>query len=345
MNASPEQAAAYIPPVVRPEWLATRVEEAIAPDLPIIDAHHHIWDLPGGRYLFDEFLAEIQQCGHNIEASVFLECHSMYRADGPEEMKPVGETEFVAGLAAQSESGGYGPARLCKAIVGSVDLGLGDRVEPVLDALSAAGGGRFRGIRDRIASHPEARINRFGTPPGVLAADATRRAMAAIARHGLSFDIWAYQHQIADVLAAAKAFEQLPIVIDHFGGPLGYGRSRQERDALFVDWKKGVTALAELPNVHMKISGLGMPYPGFDFFLDDAAPSSDQLVAAWRPFFDVCLEAFGPARCMVASNFPVDKVSFSYSTMWNAFKKLASNCSDDEQDALFRGTAKRFYRI
>jgi predicted TIM-barrel fold metal-dependent hydrolase len=132
-------------------WLAKRPPEAILePDLPIIDTHHHLWERPDHRYLLHEFLDDVRT-GHNLIATVFMECHAMYRAGGPEEMRPVGEVEFVAGIAAMSQSGQYGPTRVAAGIVGFADLTLGDRVEPVLEALVRASGGRFRGVRHAAA--------------------------------------------------------------------------------------------------------------------------------------------------------------------------------------------------
>src|SRR5690242_7825227 len=128
-------------------WLATAAPEPILdPDLPIVDPHHHLWRRGGHTYLLDELLADLGT-GHNVVATVFEECRSMYRADGPPEMRPVGETEFVAGIAAMSASGNYGKTRVAAGIVGAADLTLGDRVEPVLVAQLRAGGGRFRGVR------------------------------------------------------------------------------------------------------------------------------------------------------------------------------------------------------
>jgi hypothetical protein len=155
-------------------WLAKAPQETILePDLPIVDTHHHLWDMPGYRYLLDELLADLRT-GHNVVATVFEECRSMYRAHGPEEMKPVGEVEFVAGVAAMSASGRYGSTRICAGIVGYADLTLGDRVAAVLEAEIAAGGGRFRGVRHSAGWHADPIIgNSHGLPgPGLyLSAD------------------------------------------------------------------------------------------------------------------------------------------------------------------------------
>jgi len=132
-------------------WLTQRPSEAaLEPGLPTIDPHHHFWDTPQrGRYLLRELLADIGG-GHNIVSTVFLECRSMYRKDGPAEMAPVGEVEFVNGIAAMSASGGYGPCRVAEGIVGHADLTLGTRVREVLEAEIRVGGGRFRGIRHGV---------------------------------------------------------------------------------------------------------------------------------------------------------------------------------------------------
>src|ERR671914_854062 len=147
-------------------WLAKQPPEPILdPDLPVIDPHHHLWDRPNHRYLLDDFLGDVRT-GHHVVATVFEECHSMYRASGPEELRPVGETEFVAGLAAMSASGLYGPTRVAAGIVGFADLTLGDRVEPVLEAHLRAGGGRFRGVRHSAAWDADEVIGNSRTATG-----------------------------------------------------------------------------------------------------------------------------------------------------------------------------------
>ena len=123
-------------------WLAKRPREAaLEPELPIIDPHHHFWDAPHrGRYFLPELLEDIGG-GHNIVATVFLECQAMYRKDGPREMAPVGEVEFVNGIAAMSASGNYGPCRVAEAIIGHADLHAG-----------RAGARRAGGARSRSAA-------------------------------------------------------------------------------------------------------------------------------------------------------------------------------------------------
>lgn len=329
---------------VRPQWLALRVEDIVEPDLPIIDAHHHLWDPPGQRYLFDEFLADVGS-GHNIVATIFAPCRAMYRAGGPEDMQPVGETEFVAGMATQSESGLYGSTRICAAIVSSLDFALGERVVPVLEAHIRAGGGRFRGIRGRTSWDASPEVHKLPTTQGVMKERATREAIAQIQKFGLSLDLWAFHTQMDEAIDLCRAFPDLPIIINHIAGPLGIGPYEGRRDEIFGVWAEHVKTLGTLPNTIMKIGGFGMRFTGNTYHRQPMPPSSDELVAAWRPYTETCIEAFGPGRCMFESNFPVDKAMFSYPVMWNAYKKLCAGYTESERHDLFCGTAARTYRI
>jgi L-fuconolactonase len=335
-------AATQLP--IRQNWLDLRVEDIIEPATPIVDPHHHLWDLPGRRYLFDEFLGDINS-GHNICATVFAQCHSMYRADGPEELRCVGETQFVAGVAAQSESGAYGTARVCAGIVGSLDLSLGERAAPVLEAHIAAGGGRFRGIRGRTAAHQDSSIHKLPTPLHVLVDPSTRTTIGLLRRYGLTLDIWAYHTQMQEVIDVCRSFPDLQIIINHVGGPIGIGPFEGKRGDVFKGWEQDIRTLASFPNTLMKVGGMAMRFTGFDFYKHGQPPSSEQLSQAWRPYFTTCVESFTPARCMFESNFPVDKAMCSYPVLWNAFKRLAAGFSPAERTALFSGTAARAYRL
>lgn len=328
------------------EWLAKWHEEVLEPALPIVDPHHHLWELPSHRYLLEDLLADTGS-GHNVVATVFVECMAMYRAGGPHAMKPVGETEFVNGVAAMSASGGYGPARLCAGIVGFADLALGDRVTPVLEAHVRAGGGRFRGIRHAAGwdSSDEVR-NSHTSPPAGLLRDATFRAgFARLAPLDLSFDAWLYHPQLDDLVDLARAFPATTIILDHVGGPLGYGPYAGKADETFVRWKASMRALAACPNVVVKLGGLGMRMGVFDFHKRDAPVPSEVLAAGWKPWIETCIEAFGADRCMYESNFPVDKITSSYAVLWNAFKRLSAGASAADKTALFSGTASRAYRL
>ena len=331
---------------VRDEWLAKRTEPALLPDLPIIDPHHHLWDRPDWRYLIDDLAADLGQ-GHNIAATVFVQCRAMHRASGPEAFRPVGETEFVAGIAAMSESGGYGSTRIAAGIVGHVDLRHGRLARDVLQAHLAVGGGRFRGIRHIAAWDEDADILNpaYQPPRDMFYSDDFRAGFAQLAPLGLSFDAWLYHRQIPDLAALARAFPGTPIILDHVGGPLGIGRYTSQRDAVFAEWKTGIQDLARCANVVVKLGGLGMRIGGFGFENGVLPPSSDELAAAWKPYIETCIDAFGADRCMFQSNFPVDKGSYGYGVFWNACKKLAARASAAEQAALFHDTAARVYRI
>jgi L-fuconolactonase len=332
---------------VRPEWLERRHEEIIEPDLPIVDPHHHLVERPEtGRYLLPDLLADTRS-GHNITATVYLEWLSMYRAHGPLELRPVGEIEFANSVAAMSASGGYGKTRMCAGIVGYADLVLGAAVEKVLEAQITAGGGRFRGIRFITATHPDQATwgSAMLRPPGLLMDRRVRDGFSQLAPLGLSFDAWMYHTQLGELTDLARAFPATPIVLDHVGGPIGLGRYAGKRDDVFAEWSIRIRELAQCPNMHVKLGGLGMRMFGFTVHAQELPPSSEDLAALWRPYIETCIAAFGPQRAMFESNFPVDKGSCGYAALWNAFKRIAAGCSATEKQALFAGTARRFYRL
>ena len=326
-------------------WLAQVQEDILEPQLPICDPHHHLWDHARSRYLLDELLADTDS-GHNVVSTVFMECAAMYRADGPAALRPLGETEFVNGIAAMSASGGYGEGRMCAAIVGFVDLTLGAAAGEALDAHMAASG-RFRGIRHASGwDASDAVRNSHTNPTQGLLADATFRAgFKELGKRGLTFDAWLYHTQIMELVGLARAFPHQPIVLDHFGGPLGIGPYEGRRAEIFEQWKLDVAALAQCPNVVAKLGGLVMPINGFGFHKRDKPATSDELVTATRDYYLHMIDCFGPDRCMFESNFPVDKQSCSYPVLWNSFKKIAAGCSASEKAALFHDTATRVYRV
>ncbi len=328
----------------RDGWLAQVQEETLEPDLPICDPHHHLWDHPESRYLLDELLADTGS-GHNVVSTVFMECMAMYRADGPEALRPVGETEFVNGIAAMSASGGYGDGRMCASIVGFVDLTLPE-AGAALDAHMAASP-RFRGIRHASGwdASEEVRNSHTNPPRGLLADAAFRAGFAELGKRGLTFDAWMYHAQIRELTPLAQAFPDQPIVLDHFGGPLGIGPYAGRRQEIFAAWKDDVAELARCPNVVAKLGGLVMPINGFGFHKRETPATSDELVAATRDYYLHMIDCFGPDRCMFESNFPVDKQSCSYQVLYNSFKKIAAGCSDTEKAALFHDTAVRVYRV
>jgi L-fuconolactonase len=333
-------------------------EEAIDPGLPICDPHHHLWDYPSTipdsslppfaqktrRYLLDELLADTSG-GHNIVQTVFIECSAMYRQDAPKEMSPVGETEFVQGIAAQSASGRYGNMRAAAGIVSNADLTLGAAVEPVLAAHVAASPNRFRGIRNISTWHADPAIASRVKVPNLFADPKFREGFALLHRYNISFDAWLYHTQIADLADLAKAFPDTTIILNHIGGPIGIGPYRGKGSEVLEDWKKQITALSQCPNAFVKLGGVGMPITGHDWHERATAPDSKELAAAFAPYFEWCIEKFGPKRCMFESNFPVDKVSYSYTVVWNAFKIMSRDYSPAEKADLFYNTAVNVYRL
>ena len=334
----------YLP--VRQAWLDRVQEPILEPDLPIVDPHHHLWDRSDWRYLLDDLLADTN-AGHNIVGTVFVQCRAMHRADGPEALRPVGETEFVNGVAAMAASGGYGKSKICAGIVGTTDFRLGAGVQEVLEAHIRAGGGRFRGIRHISAWDAEPLVNNpnYAPPPGMLGHADFREGFSRLAPLGLSFDAWLYHPQIDDLTSLARAFPDTQIVLDHCGGPLAIGAYAGKRAEIFPVWAAAIRRLAECPNVHVKLGGLGMRINGYDFHEKADPPTAQTLADAWRPYIETCIDAFGTSRCMFESNFPVDKGSYSYAAYWNACKILTKNAGADEKADLFNRTAARFYRL
>src|SRR5579871_6016351 len=330
----------------KPAWLSQHEEDVLDPTRPIIDPHHHLWDRGGRRYLLDDITSDIAS-GHNIIATVYVEARSMYRAKGPEAFRPVGEVEFANGAAAMSASGGYGPAAVCAGIVGHVNLLAGENARPVLEAEISAGQGRFRGIRHSVAWDSDPNVaHMYATRPRGLLLDPTfRKGFACLAPLGLSFDAWLFHPQIGELADLARAFPDTKIVLDHCGGPVGLGRFAGRREETFAVWKASILDIAKCPNVVVKLGGLGMRLLGYDFHERPRPPSSEELAAAWRPYIETCIEAFGPRRAMFESNFPPDKGQCSYLVIFNAFKRIAARYSEDEKTALFSRTAADVYRI
>ncbi len=331
-------------------WLSKVTEQALEPDLPICDPHHHLWDCRRGavqeRYLLDEMLADLAG-GHNIVSTVFIECGAMFKDSGPEASRCVGETEFVNGIAAMSASGAYGKTRIAAGIVGTVDPRIGDAAADVLDAQIAAGGGRFRGIRRGAFWHesPAVENHRTNPPEGLLLREDFRRGFKHLAPRKLSFEVWCAHTQIKEATDLARAFPDTIIVLDHFGGPIGIGPYAGKQDEVFAYWKTQVDELATCPNVMVKLGGLNMEVNGYGWQHRPMPPTSEELASATRRYFEHAIGKFGVDRCMFESNFPVDKLSCSYTVLWNSFKRLTKGYSADERAALFYGTAARVYRL
>jgi predicted TIM-barrel fold metal-dependent hydrolase len=323
-------------------WLALHDEEVLEPALPIVDPHHHLWDRDSAYLLND--LLEDTQSGHNIRSTVYIQCRSMYRADGAEAFKPVGETEFVNGVAAMSASGHYGDMRACAGIVSFADLMLGAGVRDVLEAHINASS-RFRGVRYSTPWDEVVKLTPQHPPRHIMSDPRWRAGFAELEKLGLTFDALMFHRQIDELTDLARAFPQTTIVLNHVGCPIGTGPYAKKRDEVFAQWKKSIGELASCENVVVKLGGLGMPVFGFDLEKQPKPPSSAELAELWKPYIDVCVQAFGPRRAMFESNFPVDKMSCSYKVIWNAFKRLAAGYSVPEKTALFHDTATRVYRL
>nr|WP_047169332.1 amidohydrolase family protein [Sphingomonas sp. Y57] len=344
-------------------------EPIIEPELPIIDAHHHLWYQTDAalaameadddiisrtisptyrkyrRFLFDEFLAELNT-GHNVRATCYMQGSAMLRATGPAEMRGVGEIEFANGMAAIAASHNLTDILMCAGIIGGVDLGLGDAVRPVLEAQLSAGGHRFRGVRSVAIYHDDpAILGRGRCQPHRLRDIQFRRGAAHLVDMGLSLDLFIVDQQIPELIAFASALPGLQIILDHIGFPVAVGRYAGQRAERFPVWRDAIFALAKLPNVAIKLGGLGLAAVGLPSFGARPAAGSETLAAEWRPYLESCIEAFGPTRAMFQSNFPVDAGTCGYATLWNAFKRVASGASAAEKHALFFGTAKAVYRL
>ena len=333
------------------DWLELTQEETLEPDLPICDPHHHFWDfrperIPYQRYLLHELAADIN-AGHNVRSTVFIEARAMYRAEGPEEMRPVGEVEFVQGLAAASATGLYGPGQAAAAIIGHANLNLGAAVEPALEALQAASPSRFRGIRHSVTwdPHPEVDNTAAHNMEGQLASANFRAGAQALSRMGLSLEGWLYFPQLPELADFAKAMPDLTVILNHIGGLLRVGPYGGREEEVMGIWKSGIAAVAACPNVVVKLGGIGMPRTGFDWHTRNRPIGSEELAEAMAPLMNYCIEQFGPSRCMFESNFPVDKVSYSHHILYNAFKRLSAGYSATERADMFHDTAARAYRI
>ena len=326
-------------------WLAGSDEEILDPALPIVDPHHHLRDTAHGRYYLPELAADLAG-GHNVRATVFVDSQSMHRAGGPDLLRPVGETEFV--IASLAAAAGTRVARWnpCAGIVGNLDLTHGADVRAALEAHIAAGNGRFRGIRDPLmwdASDINYGVRR---PPCDRMTDPRFRAgLAQLAPLGMTFDAWLFHHQIPLLTELARDFPGTTIILNHVGAPLGVGPYAGRREEVFANWRDSLGELARCPNVVVKLGGLGMLFFGFGFERRDAPATSAELASAWRPYIETCIAAFGPARCMFESNFPVDKQTCGYATLWNAFKRIAAGYTASEKADMFFGTANRVYRL
>jgi predicted TIM-barrel fold metal-dependent hydrolase len=330
--------------MIRSEWLNLTKEEIVDPKRPIIDPHLHLFKNSAffPRYSLDDFW--VDAAGHNVKQAVFVQCLEGYREDGPEELKPVGETEWVDGLSREAQRS---PSKVqIKGIVGATELRLGARVREVLEAHKAASP-LFKGIRQMATwdSSPEA-MSLENVDEGRLYLNPVfREGFAVLQQMGLVFEAWHYHTQTPHLVSLARAHPDSSIVLNHLATPIGVGPYAGRRDEIFQDWARGIKELAACANVSIKLGGMLMPETGFGFENNARAPSSDEIVAAHRPYYELAIEAFGTKRCMFESNFPVEKIVCSYDVLWNAFKKIAAGCSDNDKHDLFYGTAASVYGL
>jgi predicted TIM-barrel fold metal-dependent hydrolase len=330
---------------IRPEWLALRTEPVLEPALLIVDAHHHLWELPDKVYRVNDLLDDMSG-GHDIRATVFIECKTHYDAAAPAGFEPLGEVRFACDEARKAQAMGI-RTKVAAAIVANTDLLLGDGARPVLERMLNISGERVRGVRNIAVWHADPSVRASAATParGLVSDRRFREGFKHLAPLGLSFDAWLVHTQIDELCALAEAFPDTQIVLNHVGGPLALGPYRGHREEVFEVWKTEVTALSRFHNVSMKLGGFDMPLFGFDFQELPLPPDSEAIAAAIRPYVETCVELFGATRCMFESNFPVDKGCFSYSILWNAYKRLTIGMADTERAALFHDTAARFYRI
>ncbi|MGQ4807680.1 hypothetical protein NKDENANG_01035 [Candidatus Entotheonellaceae bacterium PAL068K] len=330
------------------DWLALTPETTLEPEIPICDSHHHFWvsrpePVDYQQYLLKDLAADINS-GHNVRSTVFIEAKSSYCSDAPEEMRPVGEVEFVERIAAKSARGQYGPGRAAAAIIGHADLKLGDKVRPVLEALQAASPSRFRGIRHSVGWDPSPElVNR--DMQGVLSSNSYRAGARVLANLGLCLENSLYFKQLPELAAFAKAIPDLTIVLNHIGGLLRIGPYANRDDDVLAEWRRGIATVAACPNIIIKLGGVGQLRYGFYWHERRKPIGSEELAESLFPLMHYCIEQFGPYRSMFESNFPVDKVSYSYNVLYNAFKRLSKGYSATERAAMFHDTAVRVYRI
>jgi L-fuconolactonase len=332
----------------RAAWRAQVKEEILDADLPIVDAHHHIWGTspaePWEPYDEHTVIADKTGSGHNIVGTIYVDSMANYRTDGPEHMRTVGEVEFVHGVAERANAKGGRAKGTCAAIVGAADLMLGAQVGEVLDAQIAASP-RYSGIRYMTALDPDLPPIFGGRAYGEMTTPAFREGFAELVKRGLTFDAWAFHPQLPEVLDLARAFPEAKIVVDHTGGPIGVGRFLTDPEGTHAAWRIEMEALSNCPNVVLKLGGLNMTYTRLDA-TDQMRPNTSRQVAdLQRDFILAAIDLFGPSRCMFESNFPVDMRSISYAVVWNSFKRMTQEFTTEERADLFAGTAMRFYGI
>lgn len=330
------------------DWLAQTCEETLEPEIPICDTHHHLWvsrpePAHYQRYLLPELVSDIGS-GHNIRSTVFIEVRCEYRQDGPDEMKPVGEVEYIQGVADQSATGNHGPTKAAAAIIGHADLKVGEDVRSVLEAMREVSPDRFRGVRHSVGwdESPEL-VNR--DIQGALSTTGYRAGAKILSDMGLILENSLYFHQLSELAEFAQAVPDLTIVLNHIGGLLRVGPYANRDEEVLPEWRRGVEEVARCPNIIMKLGGVGQLRYGYYWHNRETPIGSEELAGELGPLMEHCIQQFGPNRCMFESNFPVDKISYSYNVVFNAFKRLSKGYSESERAAMFHDNAARIYNI
>jgi L-fuconolactonase len=328
----------------RAAWRATVVEEVLWPTQRICDAHHHLWDYANDRYLAADLAADITD-GHHVVQTVFMECDWSYRDHGSADMAPVGETEFVVQQAAEVANLVGRP--VITGIIGFADLRLGRAVQTVLAAHVAAGQGLFRGIRHAVAWDASSEIvnHHLNPPPRLLLEPQFVEGVRMLGAMGLTYDVWLFHRQLPEVIELARRAPATTIIIDHLGGPLGVGPYAGRRDEVLSYCRAQLKELATLPNVRLKLGGIGMTTYGNGWHKLPTPPSSATIALAWGDYIRWCIDTFGPSRVMFESNFPPDRRSCGYRTLWNAYKKIATPYQQGERDWMFHDTAVEVYKL
>ena len=330
------------------EWLAKTQEETLEPEIPICDPHHHFWvarpePVHYQQYLLPELSSDVGS-GHNVKSTVFIEVRCEYRTDGPDEMKPVGEVEYIQTIADAAAAGSQGPTKAAAAIIGHADLKLGDGVRPVLEAMQAASPNRFRGVRHSVGYDESPELANRDIK-GALGTDGYRAGAKVLASMGLVLENSLYYHQLSELADFARAVPELPIVLNHIGGLVRVGPYANRDEEVMPEWRKGVEEVSKCPNIIMKLGGVGQLRYGYYWHDRETAIGSEELAQELGPLMEHCIQQFGPDRCMFESNFPVDKISYSYNVIYNAFKRLSKGYSPTERTAMFHDTAARVYNI
>jgi L-fuconolactonase len=329
---------------VRQEWLNQLIEDPILPNIPIIDPHHHLWDVGFGRYYIEELLEDINSSGHNIVSTVYIMSSSntkIYSKDGLEEFKPLTEIEFATSEGKRADLIPNNRVKVNASIVGSVDLTYGNKLQPVLEKAVNISEGRLKGIRMLLASHTDPRIS-----SGAVKSDLGLMLHPNFIDGAKCVqDFWIYHTQLNEMEKIARALPDLTIILNHIGGPIHIGEYEGKQAATHREWRSAMMRLSRIPNINVKLGGLGMAVNGAKFHNSKFPPNSVQLSDVWKPWIYETIDMFGFDRCMFESNFPVDKGSCSYGALWNAFKIIAKDMSDDEINKLFSKNAAKIYKI